>query len=403
MQEPIRVTVIKRTGRKFFECRWIDPGSGSKKTKTTKFTKRREAERYAMELERKLNSGETGLRRATFKAFRQEYEETVFPSQKIKTKLTTKSTFNAIESILKPSSVQSIDMAAIRKFTKELRKLPAKGGTDKDGNVTQTVSEFTVVRHLTELRKILRWAAENKFLKAAPPVKVPEAKGRKGRDVTDEEFERMLAAVRKVKILESQQWDSYEFLLKGLWWGGLRLGEALRLDWEDDTNLCVDLTLPRPMFRIQATDDKGGKYRILPMAPEFSELLNTVPEDQRIGKVFKLVSQGGPGHHLADRASHVISAVGTEAGIVVSDGGKLRKHASAHDLRRAFGVRWARRVLPPVLMEMMRHEDISTTMLFYVGQNADRAASDAWAAYEKTKAGNKIGNSPQSQEETETP
>lgn len=186
----------------FFECRWIEPGSGAQKTKTTKYPKRREAERYAMELERKLNAGETGLRRATFKAFRKEYEDTVFPGQKLKTQLTTKSTFNAIETILKPSSVQSIDMAAIRKFTKEIRKLPAKGGTDEKGNIVRTVSEFTVARHLTELRKILRWAAQNNFAKTAQLVKVPEAKGRKGRDITEEEFERMLEAVRKIDLLE---------------------------------------------------------------------------------------------------------------------------------------------------------------------------------------------------------
>jgi len=54
------------------------------------------------------------------------------------------------------------------------------------------------------------------------------------------------------------------------------------------------------------------------------------------------------------------------------------KFASRHDLRRSFGERWAERVLPKVLMELMRHASIDTTMRYYVGQNAQRTADVAW-------------------------
>ena len=67
------------------------------------------------------------------------------------------------------------------------------------------------------------------------------------------------------------------------------------------------------------------------------------------------------------------------------------KFASAHDLRRSFGERWAERVLPKVLMELMRHESIGTTMRFYVGQNAQRTADAAWAAYEAVQARQQAG------------
>jgi integrase len=52
----------------------------------------------------------------------------------------------------------------------------------------------------------------------------------------------------------------------------------------------------------------------------------------------------------------------------------------AHDLRRAFGFRWALLVFPVVLRELMRHEDIATTMKYYVGQNAEATADAIWAA-----------------------
>jgi integrase len=75
------------------------------------------------------------------------------------------------------------------------------------------------------------------------------------------------------------------------------------------------------------------------------------------------------------------------------------KTASAHDLRRAFGQRWAARVMPAILQQLMRHEDISTTLKFYVGSEAETTADVLWAAVakvgtnpgtmtEKTKLGN---------------
>ena len=67
------------------------------------------------------------------------------------------------------------------------------------------------------------------------------------------------------------------------------------------------------------------------------------------------------------------------------------KFASAHDLRRSFGERWASRVMPKDLMELMRHESIGTTMRFYVGQNAERTADAAWAAYEAVQARQQAG------------
>jgi integrase len=69
------------------------------------------------------------------------------------------------------------------------------------------------------------------------------------------------------------------------------------------------------------------------------------------------------------------------------DDGIKRKYASAHDLRRAFGLRWAARVMPQILMQLMRHEDISTTMKYYVGKEAEATADTLWAA-----VGNKSGN-----------
>lgn len=47
-------------------------------------------------------------------------------------------------------------------------------------------------------------------------------------------------------------------------------------------------------------------------------------------------------------------------------------YASARDLRRSFGEREAMRDLPPVRRELRRHEDIQTTLPYYVGAERQR-------------------------------
>ena len=78
----------------------------------------------------------------------------------------------------------------------------------------------------------------------------------------------------------------------------------------------------------------------------------------------------------------MVSRCGRIANVRVSQGSQKLKFASAHDLRRAFGTRWATRVMPPILKELMRHENIATTLKYYVDLEAEKTAGVAWEAYE---------------------
>jgi|GEM_PF-1790003 len=42
------------------------------------------------------------------------------------------------------------------------------------------------------------------------------------------------------------------------------------------------------------------------------------------------------------------------------------KFASSHDIRRAFGTRWARIVPSGILQQLMRHSSVETTLKYYV-------------------------------------
>jgi integrase len=57
------------------------------------------------------------------------------------------------------------------------------------------------------------------------------------------------------------------------------------------------------------------------------------------------------------------------------------EYASAHNLRRGFGTRWAPRLKPVTLQLPMQHETIQTTMSYHVGLNADDVADELWRTH----------------------
>jgi integrase len=251
-------------------------------------------------------------------------------------------------------------------------------------------AEATIARHLRHLKAAMRWANAEGHLMKLPKFTMPKrakgAKAMRGRAITTEEFERMLAAVPA--IVEPVAADSWRFFLRGLWLSGLRLSESLTLRWDDKPgSIVVDLGGRRPMLRIPAEAEKGFQDRLLPITPQFAQLLQSVPEGQRRGRVFKLLDSDGS--LFPDKrwdAGRIVSNIGTRAGVVVDEqlknGETVRKFASCHDLRRSFGRRLADSgVSPNDLRELMRHSDIATTMLFYIGQNAESVADRLWAGF----------------------
>ena len=55
----------------------------------------------------------------------------------------------------------------------------------------------------------------------------------------------------------------------------------------------ADLAGKRPAFRILAEGQKSGRDEVLPMTPDFAQCLLQTPEDERHGRVFKLVRERG--------------------------------------------------------------------------------------------------------------
>ncbi len=385
MSEEIKVYVVAFGDRANYQLQWRDPITGRLRTKSSRISNTglarelKQAERVAGELEIKLNAGEAVIpSKLTWADFRRRYEAEVVPGLAPRTAEKIESVFRRIEQEINPRRLWDIDERRLSAFVTRLRK----GDPDNDVRV---LAESTIAGHLAHLKAALNWAHGQKLLPHLPTFprlkRARISKGAKvmrGRPITTEEFERMLGKVQEV--VGQAATPRWTFFLRGLWTSGLRLTESLELYWDRDDKLHPVLSGRFPMLRIPGELEKGHKDRLLPMAPEFAELLKSVPEEERTGPVFKLDRiDGNLGRPTTDRVSKVVSKIGARAKVRVDS----KKTASAHDLRRSFGERWASRLMPAQLMELMRHESIETTLAYYVGRNAERTAAILWEEHEK--------------------
>jgi integrase len=360
---------------------YFDPISGKKKAKSSGTTDWREAERLAGELQRELDAGRYAPpSRITWQQFRERYKAEHLASLKPKTVENIGYVLNQVEQHLDPDRLVKVNAAALSKLQSKLRDTGVK--------------ETTIASILRQVRAALGWAVSVGMLSAVPKVNMPKgARGRKmkGGAVIGEQFDRMLAAVPKVRPKDAAEWVRY---LTALWLSGLRLQESITLSWEADSPFAVDLTGRRPLFRIKGTDQKSGNDQLLPMTPDFAEFLLKTPEAERTGLVFKL-NASHTGTRLTPHAiGQVVVEIGEKAGAIVN--AVDRKTASAHDLRRAFASRWAKRVAPAILQKLMRHASINTTMSYYVDLDVDEMADELWANHAPAgniaALGNTFGN-----------
>jgi integrase len=363
-ENEIKVTVSKLADRPRFIMRYIDPVTGKRHSRSTEATTRRDAERAAAKWEAELQEGRyQATSNITWNEFRERYESEKLASLAKPTADSAATAMNHLERLITPRNLTVLTSTILSKFQAKMR--------------LEGMRETTIATHLRHLRAAMSWAVSMEMLFRAPDFHMPKrARGRtlmRGRPITTEEFERMLVAVPKVRPNDAAIWKHY---MKGLWLSGLRLEESTVLSWDEDSLIMVDLGGRRPRLRIYAEAEKGHQDRLLPMTPDFAKFLLQTPRAEREGVVFKIVGYYTHEQMTPPRIGRIISEIGRKANVVVrkSEG----KFATAHDLRRSFGTRWAPRVKPATLQLLMRHRSIETTLKYYVAQDADEIADELW-------------------------
>ena len=356
MNDKIKVYVLDR-GRTNLYMRYLDPLTGKHVERSTGTRKKREAERIAAKWEAELQEGRyKSPLKVTWEEFRERYEMDGVAGLAEKTLDQIGIVFNSVETVAPVQRLIDLNTNQIIVWQNGLRN--------------RGLAESTIKSYTAHLKASIRWARDVGMIHELPKISMPkrakQAKAMKGRPITAEEFERMLAKIPDV--LGKKYVADWEHFLRGLWWSGLRLGEALRLTWDGD-NLRVEIMDGEPCLHIPADSHKSNRLELLPVAPEFAEMLLTVPTDDRTGFVFRTRTRRGESRRV-DNVSTTICRFGKAAGVKVDTsrraGKEHTKFASAHDLRRAFGTRWAARIMPMDLMILMRHDDIKTTQRYYV-------------------------------------
>ena len=366
MSDDIRVSVMRYQDRPSLILVYVDPVSGKRKTKSAGTANEKNAWKAAAAWEEELRAGpHCPPSKVTWRAFRERYEREHLASLAVKSQESARYHLNQLEKHLDPDRLCKVNASALSTFQTKLR---ATG-----------IRETSIASSLRAIKAALSWGVSVGMLATMPKVNMPKgAKGRKmkGGALVGEQFDRMLAAVPKVRPKDAPEWVRY---LTGLWLSGLRLGESVALSWDADAGFAVDLSSRRPRFRIRGESQKSGRDELTALTPDFAEFLLATPASQRRGRVFRLNQDGGSVPLDVHHVGQIVAKIGAKARVIVNavDG----KTASAHDLRRTFGSRWAKRVMPARLRKLMRHANVQTTMQYYVDLDVDEMADELWALY----------------------
>jgi integrase len=352
----IRVLVRSKGSHRDLLLYFVDPLTGKEVSKTAGTRDKRDAERAAAvwELELKDYRGELD---DGWKYFVDRYRDEHLARRSKKNQEAALAALGHYLRLMSPARVSDVTPTSIDTFQARLAK---------------DVRPASVMTYTIYVLSAVKWAASRGMVDKPLTVNLPKQSKRvfmRGRPLTELEYRAML---KKCPTPELRRF------LELLWHSGLRISEAMRLSW-DRPPILVDLAArPYPTIRYYAEGHKAGRDDVVPMTPELSAWLAQTPPRARVGLVAPVPHKAQP--HL----SMAITAIGKAVGIVVNDDGRI-KYASAHDFRRAFGTRWAQKVMPAVLKVLMRHADIQTTLRFYVNITIADAGAAIWGQEVPTK------------------
>jgi integrase len=343
----VTVWVQRFKDRPHLVLQWINPDTGRRKSKSAKTADPKEAKQAAADLEYELRHGrysETG--EIAWEDFRARFDEEYVALRRLGSQERYHRALDRFEELCRPGKLRSITARTLTAYVAELRKLPGK----KRGS---TQSPVTVAYALTVLRIALRWGVRQGYLVQLPPFPAVRAPKKSPPVIPAETVERLLAVAQDDPPM-------YAFLLCG-WLAGLRLGEALALEW-GPADVAPWIDFARERLWLPAEFVKANRDQWVPLDPQLHRALAVLPRHGR--KVFRFAKADNTPLKRSGLIAR-ITALAHKAGV----------RLSMKALRKAFGSHYAARVPAQVLQKLMRHSNISTTMQFYA--NVDAAVEEA--------------------------
>lgn len=352
----IRVLVRNKGPARDMLLYYVDPLTGREVSKTAGTRDKGTAERAAALWEQEL-SEYRGEANDGWQFFRDRFRDEHLAALSKAAQASYSTALNHYQRLMAPVRLADVTTASTSVFQAKLM-----------GEKSRPLS--SIGNYLTHLRSAFNWARHVGMMREAPSIKLPRQTKRlflRGKPLTEIEYRAMLMVCDEREAAKAGTGQPWRRLLELLWLSGLRLSEAMRLSWASPP-IVADLdATPYPQLLFYGEGQKSRQDEAVPMTPDLAEWLGQTPPAARIGPVVPLPLE------LRRNVSERIGEITKAAGRVV-DGTKR----PAHDFRRAFGQRWAQKVMPATLQKLMRHADISTTLRFYVGITATDAGRELW-------------------------
>lgn len=297
-----------------------------------------------------------GIRKISYDDFCTEYLMFIEDMRAEATCVEYERVLRQFKRICNPRDLTVIDLPMLEKFRSHRQK--------------ETNSMATVNKSLRILQSILERAKKQRYIH-----KNPFSGNRK--DLIAREPEptpNLMEAPEFQKLLGACTSDRWSAICCLGYYGGLRRGEILALEWDD-----VDFD--EGMLRICNTKDhvtKSRKIRYVPMSAELAEALKKLLPERFKNK---LVFTNYLGRKVRNNVSRDFAAVVIRAGLVDENG---KEKYSMHDLRATCATNLLESGADPkTVQEILGHSSINTTMKYYVGVRARslKSAVDRMSKY----------------------
>lgn len=243
--------------------------------------------------------------------------------------------------------------------SKRLADITTQDIRDLQAALADRLGPGTVNEHLLIVGFVLKSAVEDNIIAKSPYVGIKRLKTSKcaiHRALTRDETRRFLDAAKD---------DPYQYLYILMLHTGCRLGEALALEDADidGTNLKISRTQTRSasgIVHIGTTTKSPAGVRAVPLDATAQEAIKNAQA------VRDAIAPGYPRVFVSPLGKMPYSAAVNLCIKRTCEKARIDK-ISSHALRDTFATRCAEsKMQPKVLMELLGHSDIETTMLFYV-------------------------------------
>lgn len=345
--------------------RWFDH-DGRKRSK--RIGTRENAEKFRARKEIELEKSLVQAERIPWKRFRQEYEETVFPTWRSPySRIEATHALDKFAEVAKPKYVDRITERTLDDYV--AKRLKARGK-----RAGETISPETIRKEMRTIRAALNKAVRWGYLAKCPCMPDVAGYGKDKPFVTDQHFDLMMAHCDAARLPSDQHFSAEQFwkaLLGMAWVTGMRKSALLSLRWED-VDLDAGVVISRAKDNKQKRDQR---HKIAAAVPLLRELHNA--RRARDPRVF-------PWNYAVLTLSRTLHAIQAAAGIELPCR-EDHEHTDAchrygfHSFRYAHATYNFGRVPDRALQEQMGHASFTTTTRYI--KYAEQHQQQAYDAY----------------------